>query len=203
VRPLLVQGPPGPALLEAGRRADALVVGTRGLGGIDRLLLGSVSTYCINHARGPVVVVPASSGESAGDRGGPQLSESVADGAIVVGIDGSEGSQVALRWALSEAVLSGSRLVVVCAYSAVVLAVPMFGGGAIPIATAAEQETDAEAVVSEALDRLGTHDGVEVSTRVVEGQPAKVLETAGAGAPHVGGRDTGAGRLQRAHARFD
>ena len=161
VRPLLLEGSPGPVLLEAGRHADALVVGTRGLGGIDRLLLGSVSAYCVNHAQGPVVVVPPSSGHSPGDRAEPPSGVATTNGAIVVGVDGSEGSQVALGWALSEAITNESPLVVVCAYSAL---------------------TDAEAAVSDALDRVGTRDGLEVSTRIVEGQPAKVLAAAGTGA---------------------
>jgi nucleotide-binding universal stress UspA family protein len=54
-----VTGLPAEALLRAAEGADMLVVGSRGAGGFERLLLGSVSTQVIHHARCPVVVIPA------------------------------------------------------------------------------------------------------------------------------------------------
>ena len=57
----VVSGPAAEALLQAGRDADLLVVGTRGLGGVKELLLGSVSHEVVHHARCPVVVVPGPS----------------------------------------------------------------------------------------------------------------------------------------------
>lgn len=46
------------ALLEESEGADMLVVGTRGHGGFQGLLLGSVTDQCVRHARCPVLVVP-------------------------------------------------------------------------------------------------------------------------------------------------
>jgi nucleotide-binding universal stress UspA family protein len=54
----VVQGAAGPVLLEAGRDADYLVVGSAHKGAAARLLLGSVSQYCVRHAPIPVMVVP-------------------------------------------------------------------------------------------------------------------------------------------------
>ena len=54
----VVQGAAGPVLLEAGRDADYLVVGSAHKGAATRLLLGSVSQYCVRHAPIPVMVVP-------------------------------------------------------------------------------------------------------------------------------------------------
>ncbi len=52
-----VDDAPGPALVHAAQGADMLVVGCRGLGGFETLLLGSVSDYCAKHASCTVVVV--------------------------------------------------------------------------------------------------------------------------------------------------
>ncbi len=76
------------ALLEAGDGADLLVVGARGKGGFEDLLLGSVSERVAQLATRPVAVVRALA--------------PVREGPVVVGIDGSERSLNALRWAAAE-----------------------------------------------------------------------------------------------------
>lgn len=58
IDPIVVADSPAHALLQAGRDADLLVVGSRGHGGFRGLLLGSTSLQVVTHATCPVVVVP-------------------------------------------------------------------------------------------------------------------------------------------------
>lgn len=53
----IVEASAGHALVQAAQDADLLVVGSRGLGGLPGLVLGSVSHVCTTHAPCPVVVV--------------------------------------------------------------------------------------------------------------------------------------------------
>jgi nucleotide-binding universal stress UspA family protein len=55
----IVEGPPGPVLVDRSRAASLLVLGTREHIGLRRAVLGSVSHYCLSHAESPVVAIPA------------------------------------------------------------------------------------------------------------------------------------------------
>ena len=57
VQTRVVEGYPGRVLVEAADGADLLVVGSRGHAGFADALLGSVSTYCVQHAPGAVTVI--------------------------------------------------------------------------------------------------------------------------------------------------
>ena len=59
-----LEGHPVAVLLEAAENAGLLVVGSRGQGGIARLLLGSTSAACLLHAPCSVAVVPQPIGSS-------------------------------------------------------------------------------------------------------------------------------------------
>ncbi len=50
---------PGPLLVRESARSAMLVIGTREHVGFGRILTGSVSHYCLSHARCPIVAVPA------------------------------------------------------------------------------------------------------------------------------------------------
>jgi nucleotide-binding universal stress UspA family protein len=73
-------------LLSRAADSDALVVGNRGLGGIGRFVLGSVSQRVATTAATPVIIIPDGC-------------ETTGLGNIVVGVDGSASSMQALLWA--------------------------------------------------------------------------------------------------------
>lgn len=100
---LAVEGRPGAVLVELSRKAGLLVVGTRGHGAV-RGLIGSVTHQCLHHAQCPVAVIP------------PQWASTEPVQRIAVGIDGSDGSKRALRWAMEEASRWNAELVVVHAW---------------------------------------------------------------------------------------
>jgi nucleotide-binding universal stress UspA family protein len=52
----LICGHPAPALVEASKGAELLVVGSRGHGEFVGMLVGSVSEYCVTNAHCPVLV---------------------------------------------------------------------------------------------------------------------------------------------------
>jgi len=57
LRTLCRRGNPAQVLIDAGRDARMIIVGSRGHGGFAGLLLGSVSQACVEHATCPVLVV--------------------------------------------------------------------------------------------------------------------------------------------------
>ena len=54
----VIEGAAAPVLIDAGRGAALLVLGSRGRGGFMGLLLGSVSQQCAQHPPCPVVILP-------------------------------------------------------------------------------------------------------------------------------------------------
>jgi nucleotide-binding universal stress UspA family protein len=103
--PHLLQGTPVDAILDLCEelRPGLLVMGSRGLGPVGRLMVGSVSEGVVHHARCPVLVVRG------GDEAWPPKR-------VVVGDDGSEGAGRAAELAAGVAGLFGAELVLVRAH---------------------------------------------------------------------------------------
>jgi nucleotide-binding universal stress UspA family protein len=104
-----------PALLDSSKQARMVVVGSRGLGALGRLLLGSVTSALLHHAHCPVAVIH-STDDAATDSGAP----------VLLGIDGSPASEAAIALAFDEASRRGVELVALHAWSDVGV-FPMLG----------------------------------------------------------------------------
>jgi nucleotide-binding universal stress UspA family protein len=115
-------------------------------------------------------------------------------GTIVVGVDGSAGSDTALRWALAEARLRSARLSLIHAYQT-----PQLTVGNLGIATGAPSgafssedmerlraaaQNEARHLIDAALRRAGDQAiaGLEVERQAVEGPTAQVLIESARGA---------------------
>lgn len=85
-----VLAPPGEALVRAADDAYLTVLGARGQGGLRNVVDGSVVHHVTRHSPGPVVVI--------------REPHAPLTGRIVVGVDGSEHSLAALRFALRHAI---------------------------------------------------------------------------------------------------
>ncbi|MDH2430822.1 universal stress protein [Sphaerisporangium sp. TRM90804] len=102
VETVLARGAVVETLTGEAERAEEVVLGSRGMGGFAGLVLGSVGMAMAGHAPGPVVIV----------RGRRQH----VFGEIVVGFDGSPGSEAALEYAFDQARARHARLRVVHAW---------------------------------------------------------------------------------------
>jgi nucleotide-binding universal stress UspA family protein len=105
IEPHLLQGSPVDAILDLCEelRPGLLVMGSRGLGPVGRLLVGSVSEGVVHHARCPVLVLRG------GDEAWPPKR-------VVAGDDGSEGARRAEELAAGIAALFGVEMVLARAH---------------------------------------------------------------------------------------
>lgn len=149
----LVEAPPIPVLRDRAKNLRMLVVGTQGLGTFSRFLLGSVSTALARHAECPVAVIR----EPASDR--------LAEGPVVVGVDGSPGSARAVALAFDEASHRGVPLLAVHAWSEFNRYIPR-----------SEMQKEGEELVSEMLAGYGEqYPDVSIRRLIVEDRPARRL----------------------------
>lgn len=150
-------------LIDAVDTADLLVVGSRGAGGFEGLLLGSTAEHCARHAPCPTVVVPPVS--HARTR------------RIVVGVDGSEPAKLASAWAIREAALHRYGVDIISVYLPYRAHRP-FGAEFMDVASPGWKRrlrAAAEAAADDALAGITLPDGVAVNRLVEAGHPARVL----------------------------
>jgi nucleotide-binding universal stress UspA family protein len=107
VETVCMQGGAASCLVEASTDAELLVVGSHGVTGLIRNVIGSTATAVAHRAACSVIVVPS-------DRAQPPA---VPPKVIAVGIDGSPGSHAALMWAYDVAARHDAQLIAVHAWN--------------------------------------------------------------------------------------
>jgi nucleotide-binding universal stress UspA family protein len=110
VRASAKRGGAAGVLVDESQSAGLVVVGTRASGGLLGHLAGSVAAQVAAHAAGPVIVMRGVSGR----RYDPN---SFRGRRVVVGVDGSAEAQVAISYAVEEAVARDAQLHAVMAWS--------------------------------------------------------------------------------------
>ncbi|NDZ97167.1 universal stress protein [Streptomyces sp. SID6673] len=159
----LVEGDAARALLELGKDAGTIVLGTRGLGSIKGLFLGSVSTTVAAHFHGRVVVVAGPGG----------------NGPVVVGIDDSPVSDAAVGEAFRQAAVRKTKLVAVHTWTPLDVDA-LHGYGIEPDEVARMSQEAVEAVAERLAGYTSEYPDVVVERVVIPEEPAKaVLDAAG------------------------
>ncbi|HWF80002.1 MAG TPA: universal stress protein [Streptosporangiaceae bacterium] len=99
---------------------------------------------------------------------------------IVVGVDGSPSSVAALRWAITEAELTGDTVEAIIAWQ-YPAATGGYGWAPVGMVDSIDMQAIAEKALTEAIDQVATPDSaVTVERRVAEGYAPKVLVEASA-----------------------
>ncbi len=154
----VLRGEPAATLIHRAGPDDLIVVGTRGYGAMRDWLMTSVSTGCAAHAESTVIVVPSSTEVDPLQH-------------VVVGVDGSENSHRAVRWAL-EHVPAPLPVKVITAWDTPVL----YGYDPMVPSTAAYEEAARKRLdsVCAALGGSGVDCG-RLDTVTMRGDPRTVL----------------------------
>ncbi|SQG63526.1 universal stress protein [Corynebacterium renale] len=168
----IAEGSPIDMLLEMSKEATMVVMGSRGLGGLSGMVLGSVSAAVVSHAYCPVVVV----------REDNPVNDNTKYGPVVIGVDGSEVSQKATEYAFAEANARGAELVAVHTWMDMQVQASLAGLAAAQ-AQWEEVEQEQKALLDERLAPLvEKYPNVEVKKVITRDRPVRALTDVAEGA---------------------
>lgn len=167
------------ALTHAAAKARVLVVGSRGLGGVSGLLLGSVSDRCLHEARCPVLIVH--------EPGSPKRTQRRLDEEervalpqpgnelVVVGHDGSADSDRALELAFDYAVTVNRGLAVIRCWTIDRMPQGLLWHDGHVISFTEASETIREQLIADVADISGRYPEVDVTFFGLLGDPGDTL----------------------------
>lgn len=148
----LRHGDASSVLLETSADSAQLVVGARGAGRFERLLLGSTSTRCATHATVPTIVVREAAGAAQH---------------LVVAFDGSPNATDAVGWACSFA-RPGSTIEIIGVWE---FAPSLFGTESFHYPEALAEASRQFDEQTEGLRGAARRDDVEITASFLEGRP--------------------------------
>lgn len=195
-------GPPDEEIVLAAEDIGAglIVMGSRGLGGLRRSLLGSVSESVVRHAHSPVLVVRGDPGKEI-DVGRREVEDtSVFPTKVLAATDGSSGSASAVLEAVDLAKRTDSELHIahVLPISTLYSSADVVLAGGVPLYD--ESRKQAERVLAQDVERATEAGAPMVEAHLLEGKPdaeiVALAEDIGVGLILVGSR--GLGALMRA-----
>lgn len=173
---LAEEGDAAGVLVEKSEHAQQVVVGARGLGGFLGLLLGSVASALPAHSHAPTVVVPGNY-DDGGGTGAARFAPTESSEPVIVGVDGSSQSRVALLHAAEAASERGAQL-------QVLMVLPPLDGALLWYPELSRRVDDAteqrraelqETVDAEAAWVKGHFPDLDVAGAVESGDPITVL----------------------------
>lgn len=168
----VAEGSPIDMLLEMSRESGMIVMGSRGLGGLSGMVLGSVSGAVVSHASCPVVVVREDNNVTEDNKYGP----------VVVGIDGSGVSRRAAEMAFAEAQARGAELVAVHTWIDSQVQAPGAGFTVPDERWEAAHREKSELLENYLRDLGASYPDVKVSKLVTRDRPVRALTEAAEGA---------------------
>lgn len=162
----IAESTPIDLLLQLSEEADIVVMGSRGLGGLSGLVLGSVSSAVVSHASSPVVVVRKDNDVTVNNKYGP----------VVVGVDGSDISRKALEYAFREADARGATLRAVHSWADAQVQTSLVGLAAVQSQLDAMTAQERKILQDELAPMREKYPDVKVEEVVDRDRPIQVLK---------------------------
>lgn len=168
----VAEGTPIDMLLEMSKTVTMIVLGSRGLGGLSGMVMGSVSAAVVSHAQCPVVVVREDNHVTEANKYGP----------VVVGVDGSDVSAKATDFAFAEAQARKTRLIAVHTWMDMQVQASLAGLAAAQQEWNAVEDEQTQLLHDRLEPFLEKYPEVEVEMVITRDRPIRALVDAAAGA---------------------
>ena len=168
----IAEGSPIDMLLDMSPAVSMIVMGSRGMGGLSGMVMGSVSASVVAHAKCPVVVVREDNAVTEANKYGP----------LVVGVDGSEVSHEATAYAFREAQARGAELIAVHTWLDMQMQTSLAGLAAAQADWAEVEREQGELLQGRLAEFEAQYPDVDVRKVIIRDRPVRALAECAEGA---------------------